>query len=688
MQFDRDLSNRYKGKSSQRVSFLALILGLLFVCASTTYAQTFSQIHSFCMDLNANGCSDGSIPESSLAEGSDGNFYGTTSDGGAQSHGTIFKSFVTLYSFCSQPACSDGSGGGSVIEGGDGNLYGITPLGGNAQNAGTVFKITPSGKLTTLYSFCSKASCSDGAGPVNGLIEGSDGNYYGVTAGGGANGLGTIFKISPTGTLSTLYSFCSQTKCADGSSPVSLIEGSDDNLYGTTASGGNEQNAGTVFKLSITGLTTLYSFCSQGGGCPDGSDGVSLIEAADGNFYGTTSSGGNTQSAGTFFKITPSGNLSTLYTFCSQSDVFHCGDGENPVGSLIAGSDGNFYGTTAAGGGGFSGGTAFKITPSGNLTTLFRFCRDMECFDSLEPLAGMIQGSDGNLYGTTSGGGAEDFGVAYELIPSPALASPVQVSFSSTFVKPSSPVTLNWSVLNAFSNTMQQCYAFVQGGASGAGTWTGKQVGTLSGGIYSASTQITPTALGTYTYALTCGGMESGFATLTVTNATPTPTATVTPTATATITATPTATATSTATATATATPTVTATATATPTATATATTTATATATATPGGGRILVNPKKLNLTTPPNTTTEGTITISNTGTGPLNGNVSAPSHNPPLAEMEGGAFSIGTGERHEVTIVYSPAKKGSTRDQIVILSDDPTHKKPIKVKIKAKSR
>jgi len=585
-----------------------------------TYSQ--SVLYSFCSQGGTN-CTDGAQPAASLVQAHDGNFYGTTLEGGTNyptygGGGTVFQispsgTHTTLYNFCALGGtnCTDGVIPRVLIEGPDGNLYGATE-GGGANAGGTIFKVTSTGTLTTLYSFCSAggSSCTDGADPVGGLALGSDGNFYGTTEGGGSNGGGTIYMLTPSGVLSTLYNFCSQggASCTDGKNPeATLVQGSDGYFYGTTYVGGANAG-GTVFKISPSPsftFTSLYSFCSQGGtACTDGKSpqGVAgLVEDTDGNFYGTTEQGGastTVPNAGTFFKITPSGSLTTLYSFCSVGSS--CADGSGPNG-VIEGTDLNFYGTTSIfGSTGSIGGTAFSVSSSGSLSTIYNFCTKQQnsipCSDGGMPLAGLIQGSDGNFYGDTNFGGLGDSaanfgdngGVAFKLATSPTLAAPIQLSLSNSQIAAGNPVTLSWSIYPAPSLTQQQCYAFVhaggfvQGGGAGAGTWTGQQTGTLSGATYSGSASITPTASGIYTYALTCGGTESGFATLSVTSANPTPTATSTATPTATATATPTATTTATATDTATATPTATDAATPTATATTTATATATSTATAT----------------------------------------------------------------------------------------------------------
>ncbi len=611
------------------------------------YSQ--SVLYSFCSQGGTN-CTDGALPAASMIQAHDGNFYGTTLEGGAVSPvsggaGTVFQitpsgAQAILYSFCSQGGsdCTDGSVPTAIIEGPDGNFYGTTEQGG-ANGKGTVFRVTPAGTLTTLYSFCSTggSACTDGAVPDGGVTLSVDGNFYGTTNQGGANGGGTLFQLSPLGVLSTIYNFCSQggANCTDGQTPVApLVQGSDGDLYGTTYAGGLNAG-GTVFRVShALTVTTLYSFCSQGGtACTDGKTPFSaLVEGTDGNFYGTTQSGGNglaVSNSGTFFKITPSGTLTTLYNFCSVGGIgSNCTDGGLPNG-VIQGTDLNFYGTTSAFGGTHTIGTIFSVNSSGSLSTIYHLCSQHQgstpCADGAQPLAGLIQGSDGNFYGDTNFGGTGNLaansgsagGVAFKLALSPTLTAPVQLSLSSAQIQLGNPVTLSWNVSPAGSLTQRQCYAFVQGGASAAGTWTGLQTGTLSGATFSGSTSITPASSGTYTYALTCGGTVSGFATLVVSpTATATATTTATPTATATETATATDTATSTATVTATPTATATTTVTATATSTATATDTATATSTPTPTATATATATSTVTATDTATATSTPTLTATATAT------------------------------------------------------------------------
>ena len=374
------------------------------IAASAQDAVTFKTLHSF--NLN-----DGSLPFPSLMQASSGALYGTTEEGGASgSSGTIFRidpvtgKLISVYSFCSQNGCTDGSLPlGQLTQDDEGNLFGTTFEGG-AYGNGTVFKINRSGALTTLHSF----NYSDGAKPDAGVVLGFDGNFYGVTNYGGAWNGGAIFKITPSGTLTTLYSFCNVTGCPVGEDPTGLIQGSDGNLYGTTTNGG-ARGGGTVFKITTAGtLTTLHNFCSMAS-CKDGADPLAgLVEGSDGDFYGTTQfGGGNTtchigSGCGVVFKVTSTGTLTTLHSFCSLSG---CSDGYFPVSVLIQATDGNFYGTTNDGGTAnvcASCGTVFSITSDGDLTTLHTF----HGFDGDNPIGGVIQDTNGTFYGTTTSGGS------------------------------------------------------------------------------------------------------------------------------------------------------------------------------------------------------------------------------------------------------------------------------------------
>ena len=307
--------------------------------------------------------------------------------------GSSAQTFNTLLSF----DVSDGSGPNALIQGFDGNFYGTTGFGGT-NGDGTFFKSTPAGTLTTIYSFCAQTNCADGERPVT-VVQGRDGNFYGVTLIGGllscglsGSGCGTVFKITSAGALTTLHTFSEGT---DGGFPAALLQGTDGNFYGVT--GSTPKNDGTVFKITAAGaLTTLHTFKGSDGGNPEG-----LMQATDGNFYGTTVNGGGGL-GGTVFKMTPAGTLTTL-VFFSEGGPAH------PLAGLMQASDGNFYGTTTNLNAGDPYGTVFQMTPSGSLSVIYSFCRrTLNCPGGNDPQATLVQGTDGNLYGTTTLGGGHN----------------------------------------------------------------------------------------------------------------------------------------------------------------------------------------------------------------------------------------------------------------------------------------
>jgi len=297
--------------------------------------------------------------------------------------------------------------------------------------------------LTALYNFCSQGgpSCTDGSQPLAGLVQATDGNFYGTTFKGGDYTWGTVFKLSPAGALTTLHSFCPQNGCPDGGYPQEeLTQATDGYFYGATPTGGGGPGCGirdicgTVFKIGSDGtLTKLYGFCSDGA-CTDGRAPLAaLVQATDGNFYGTTVYGGKsgicssvlTDGCGTIFKITPGGTLTTLYRFgmnCSSGGV-DCADGEKPSAPLIQSTDGDLYGTTLYGGGsaactnGEGCGTVFKISPAGAFTTLYKFCSESNCADGAYPKGALVQAEEGNIYGTTSSGGTHGVGSVFKITP-------------------------------------------------------------------------------------------------------------------------------------------------------------------------------------------------------------------------------------------------------------------------------
>jgi uncharacterized repeat protein (TIGR03803 family) len=302
-----------------------------------------------------------------------------------------------------------------------------------SPNALAQSKEANAGSIT--YTVLDTFGGMDGANPSGGLVQAINGDIYGTTVAGGANctslePCGTIFKITPTGTLTTVYSFCAQSGCTDGQEPGGgLIQAADGYLYGTTK-GSGPHGGGTVFKITPSGeLTTMYGFCAQGSSCTDGkAPSAAVVQAASGDFYGTTY-GGGAYGSGTIFKVTPSGTLTTLYSFCSQAG---CADGELPSTPLVQTASGNLYGVTLQGGINnpscfFGWGTIFKITPTGSFTTLHSFCSETGCTDGVQSYSmlysGLVQASNGYLYGLTNGGGAYGGGTVFKITPSGELTT-------------------------------------------------------------------------------------------------------------------------------------------------------------------------------------------------------------------------------------------------------------------------
>jgi uncharacterized repeat protein (TIGR03803 family) len=400
-----------------------------------------SILYSFSGDSFTSGSKDGAYPIAALTQGTDGNFYGTTAAGGAYTNlnnqiggaGTVFKitaagAETVLYSFTWDVGISgstDGGGPSGLIQGTDGNFYGTTQDGGY-YNQGTVFRVTPAGVETVLYSFsgctangvCGISGSLDGAAPVAGLIQGSDGNFYGTTEFGGGTenncNCGTVFKITPAGVETVLYSFrgLQGNGGPDGLLPMAgLIQGNGGNFYGTTSN--------SVFNVTPSGAETVLHIFGQ-----PASDGLGaaagLIQGSDGSFYGTTG-GGGAYNEGVVFKVTAAGGYAVLYSFSGLGGISGSTDAARPNAGLIEGTDGNFYGTTYWGGA-YSVGTVFRITPAGAEKVLHSFSGEVAggggisgSTDGANPAAGLTQDSNGNLYGTTQAGGTYGVGTVFVL---------------------------------------------------------------------------------------------------------------------------------------------------------------------------------------------------------------------------------------------------------------------------------
>jgi uncharacterized repeat protein (TIGR03803 family) len=394
---------------------IALLLPAAVVVAlpSSAWAQTatLTVLHDF-------NTLDGSYPTNGLLLASDGNFYGTAPSGGSAGYGTAYRvtsagDFTTLVNFTvdngAQPFAP-------LIQGSDGNLYGTTAGGINGPTLdGTIFKMTTAGDLTTLFVF-DQADNQNGISPEAALVQGIDGNFYGTTVGGGTPniqntaGFGTIFEMSPAGDLlQSVTVHGSNGEPADPRAP--LIQASNGNFYGTSYEGGGDTNAGSIFEFTPAGVVTVLHGFTGGAGNTGDRPYDGLLQGSDGNFYGTTEYGGSAE-LGTVFKVTPGGDFTVLVNFTGPN-------GAQPFASLIQAADGNFYGTASLGGSD-SLGTIFRITPAGVFTTIYNFSNN-EALGAF-PRAALVQGSDGNLYGTTMAGGTSGVGTVFRLdlnLPNP-----------------------------------------------------------------------------------------------------------------------------------------------------------------------------------------------------------------------------------------------------------------------------
>lgn len=388
-----------------------MVLVLVALVPATAQPVLESVVTSF-------GPPEGSFPTGDLVIGPEGDFYGTTTNGGAGGQGTIFKigtnrNFATLFSFTGQNGANPRA---NLIYDSNGDFYGTTYSGGDSS-LGTVFRFNTNGSLGTVLSFAG----TNGANPAGGLIRGNDGAFYGTTSSGGRSNLGTVFRIAPNGDLTTLVSFAR----TNGANPLaSLVLGSDGVFYGTTCYGGT-QNQGTIFRITPEGvLTLLTSFAGTNGANPLGA----LTFADSGDLFGTTGNGGP-RGVGTIFKVTTNGDLTMLVSFSDS--------GGNPRGSLVLGNDGLLYGTTC-GTAAVTRGTIFSMTTNGVLTTLISFIGRT----GANPYAGLLLAPDGAFYGTTVGGGSNAMGAVFRLIVHPSSELERAQALNAT--------NLTWATTNAW----------------------------------------------------------------------------------------------------------------------------------------------------------------------------------------------------------------------------------------------
>jgi uncharacterized repeat protein (TIGR03803 family) len=378
-----------------RGTVLSIIaVALLFAVAAS--AQTYKKLYTYPIGA---GAYSGVVFPQVMSQGQDGDLYSTIQNDGTKNVGTVYKMTAagaptTVYTFCSLTSCTDGGyPDGGVTLGFDGNFYGTT-TGGGTHAAGTVFKVTPTtGTLTTLWNF---ANGTDESVPVYTTLLGQDMNMYGVSVGQYHGQYGAFFKVSASGVFKALADF----NYTDGALPNLPTQGIDLNFYGTTKLGGSK-GLGAVYKITPAGkITVLHNFTGYVSSTVyDGTYPLGvLVQGPDGNFYGTTYEGG-AYNEGSVFKISASGVYTLLYSFHDVSPTF---DGQIPWAGLVLGSDGNFYGTTQFGGKN-NGGTIFKITPAGNETVEYNFCSVAGCADGFNPITPVVQHTNGKFYGNTTG---------------------------------------------------------------------------------------------------------------------------------------------------------------------------------------------------------------------------------------------------------------------------------------------
>jgi uncharacterized repeat protein (TIGR03803 family) len=446
------------------VSLIGLIITAC-LCTSATQGATALYEEVFA-DIGAGNT--GMFPNGRLVQASDGNFYGTSQQGGVKIGGTAFRltpggKLSSIYSFDLRPNDLGIAPHAAFCVGADGNLFGTTTK-DSCNRAGCIFKMTVKGEPTflqcnypgdlapvsytqftrardgtfyaALYDLDSRKPylvgfvshlgrdgsvlfstqmnrAAHGAEPKAPLTEGTDGNVYGVASQGGANELGTMFRVSPAGVITLLHSFAG----SDGSKPESaLIQASDGNFYGTTTRGG-KFDMGTIFRATTTGrVATLKSFNGVNGSYPDGG----LTIGPNGFLYGTTNAGGQTND-GTFYQITLQGSFTTLASFNAATT------GRVPSNGVTLGRDGKFYGTTVIGGD-YGYGTAYRATSAGVLTRLASL-GDPEGYYAEN---GVIEGKDGNLYGGASAGGNNYFGTIFKIAPNGKVSTLASFDQSTT----------------------------------------------------------------------------------------------------------------------------------------------------------------------------------------------------------------------------------------------------------------
>jgi uncharacterized repeat protein (TIGR03803 family) len=402
--------------------FWLVLAGVAGLAAGSARAANIVALYTFTNTLP--GGVDGGTPLAGLIQASNGVLYGTTLNGGSNNgYGTVFKIttngvFTPLYTF-TQTAADGGTPWAGLLQATNGSFYGTTSQGGS-NGYGSVFRLTSTGAFTELYGFTrihgSLYTNAEGGNPTAPLVQGTNGNFYGTGPEGGTNGDGAIFEITAAGALTRLLSFSSNAPA--GQNPGALLQSSNGLIYGTTTNGGSN-GYGTIFKMTSTGvLTPLYSFTN---GVDGAHPGPALTQGANGVLYGTAS-GGGTNGSGTIFQITTNGVFTPLYSFApsGQAGLGLATNANGLVpGSLAGGANGIFYGFAQFGG--LNGtGNLFQFSTSGGLTVLYTFLvgnlgtGGVTNSFGAEP-SGILLDSNGTLYGTARTGGSNGFGTVFEM---------------------------------------------------------------------------------------------------------------------------------------------------------------------------------------------------------------------------------------------------------------------------------
>ncbi len=478
------------------------------VFLSVSTPQTFTVTDYY--DFGNNGV----LASSSIVQGIDGSYYGVASPisfNNGPVTGLIYKlDAANNYAFTSVASMDPttvGLAGSTLAVGPDGTMYGVTSyryFGQGDVDGGVFYSVTTGGTLTILHTF-SKAEVY---GAIQLLTLASDGNFYFTTADGGTNGIGAIVQVTPAGAATVLYSFDGTIGEGGGSGLAPIVQASDGNFYGGIPQD-TEGQYGSIYKMVKSGssytVSSIHSMAYAEGYGPDSA----LVQGANGNLYGVTECGGTGTDVscgdGTIFEVTTAGKLTKLWDFAAETAGF----GGIPAFNL--GSDGNFYGLNWETGNGNYFATFYQMTPEGVLTT------PSESDSNSSKLGNgfygeMLQAGDGSFLTTTGG---SSYGDLLRLTVSPALHGPITLTASAS-PKAGSPFTLSYTVSNAFSLSMQQCYINAKGQPAGSGASALKATGTITSAGFTGSVQVTPTSSGSYTYVMTCGGNESGFATVAV----------------------------------------------------------------------------------------------------------------------------------------------------------------------------